>query len=126
MKKLFLSSMVLLLFSFSIIIFQMSCKKSASAQSPNSAVTTVAFIKETNQVYQIWTCTSTGTNLTQVPIPSQYSVGSVENIVTNGVVLFAAQTGTNPVLINLYSCNIDGSNISQLTNEPAATNQIYF
>ena len=125
MKKLFLSSMILLLFSFSIIIFQMSCKKSVSAQSSNSAVTEVAFIKETNQTFQLWVCTSTGANLTQVPIPPTYNVGSVENIVTNGVILFEAEIGTSQVP-NLFSCNVDGSNIIQLTTEPTTTQQIYF
>ena len=35
MKRLLLSSVILLLFSFSIIIFQISCKKEATAQTTN-------------------------------------------------------------------------------------------
>jgi len=121
--------MVLLLFSFSIIIFQMSCKKSASAQSSNSTVTTVAFIKVVGGnafTSQIWIGTSTGGSITQVPIPSTYVITSVENIVTNGIVLFSAQHGTSPVYTDLFSCKIDGSNITQLTTEPSTTTQIYF
>src|SRR5689334_16056327 len=37
MKKIFLSSVALLTFSLSIILFQMSCKKSADAASPTVA-----------------------------------------------------------------------------------------
>lgn len=41
MKKLFLSSLVLLFFSASMIVFQMSCKKSVAAQNTKTKTDTV-------------------------------------------------------------------------------------
>jgi hypothetical protein len=57
MKKLFLGSLVLLLFSFSILIFQASCKKTATAQTS-------------------YNCPQTSTIIFEINFPSNFSVST--------------------------------------------------
>ena len=93
MKKLLYSSVVMLLFSFSIILFQVSCQKEATADKilvpgaiaagiPATQINKVIFSKIT-QVYngmklhtpEIWLCNYDGTGATKVNIVLPNGIG---------------------------------------------------
>ena len=73
MKKLLLSSIVLFLFSASIMLFQISCQKQANARNTSDS--------------------------------------NIDNKI------FFSGRETSIVEPNLYSCNLDGTNVRKLTNE---------
>jgi len=122
MKKIILSSAVLLLFSISIMIFQISCQKEADADTNGISATQlnkVIYSKTRSNVPEIWVCNYNGTGAAKVNV-----------ILPNGVVFFE---GLTPVmspdgkkiffaagppytqgakisyLSDLYSCNADGT-----------------
>ena len=110
MKKLFLSSIILLLFSFSIIIFEMSCKKSASAQTGGTNIITPHYTLITRTVnatgaFEIDLVDSIG-NITPIPFPSNLassmssSVGYVHFTGDKSGVIYTA--GSNQGILYTY------------------------
>ena len=79
MRKLFLSSIVLLIFSLSLFVFQVSCQKSSFGNTNNSNSNgKICYIKDfSSGVNEVWTCNLDGTNNVKIPItpPSGYEIG---------------------------------------------------
>jgi len=135
MKKILLSTIVLIAFAFSIILFDLSCKKTSQAQ--NLATTTPAqqgkiiylknFYGSGTQDYdygQIWTANYDGTGAQQISItlPANMVIALVAPKVSpNGKTLFfnAFLTSNNADSgnWNIYACNIDGSNVHQVATD---------
>ena len=145
MKKLLLSSAVLLMFSVSILLFQVSCQKIVSAQDNKNLVTEnisksvadTALIKKVifkkivliNGVYttQIWMVNYDGTNATRINIhlPSGINFSDDMNPVISpdgSKIFFTA--GTDRFKGDLYACNSNGSNAKKIINKGDPNNNI--
>ena len=147
MKKLFLSSLVMLFFAISILIFDISCKKETVATPATNNNNNQTGITQQNKVIYkkivystglsssvttVWICNLDGTNQQQVPInvPTGYTLGTVvitpdgKTIVYN---TYLSQTTTTPYTLtgNMYSCNVDGSGVVQIVGN-STTNTYYY
>ena len=114
MKRLLLASATLTLFSISLLLFQISCKKEARAETTSSDI--IAFVVwrgGTNTT--IYTVNKDGTNLNPLSIANATGVyGIVDN-----KIIFAKSGG-------IYNCNIDGTNEQLLKAVPGTSYQITF
>ncbi len=121
MKKLFLSSLVLLFFSFSILIFQISCRKDAVAQNATTAINKMVYsvYDPTLGQVKIFTSNLDGSNAVQVPVGLPgWTYGQVK-FSPDGTKLFflgdsSAINGTR--VVEIFSANLDGSNFQRITN----------
>jgi hypothetical protein len=122
MKKIIQASLILFLFSASILILQISCNKEAGAQSGNSA-SVIVFNKYVNGQYQIWKADGNGNNQIQVPIslPSGYVFtfgyeGGTLKLSSDRTTIFftaSAPTYAEPTT-SIFSCTINGTNVTRL------------
>lgn len=121
MKKILLSSAVLTIFAISIIIFQLSCKKTAEAQNggttSNSSAGIVLYDVRTDTKDEIWKVNIDGTGNQKVnivlPANVEFNIGDGGNYRLTAdakkIVFNAENNITNKT--QLYICNIDGSNL---------------
>lgn len=128
MKKILLSSIILFLFSVSVVLFQISCKKEAVADvgvngAGGSNLGVILFIKtvqndKPNLSKELWTANYDGTNQKKINI----TVGTGK-IIESGFlspdgkivfVVFQEKLSNNDVEINTYSCLPDGSNLKRI------------
>jgi hypothetical protein len=127
MKKLLLSTIVLLAFSVSIILFQLSCKKSADAATPITSAAVqqqnkIIYVKNipivaagTSGLYQgqIYSANYDGTNQQQINItlPTGLYISYTPNVVLSPdqKTIFFSVSDINNV-IGIYSSSIDGTN----------------
>ncbi len=121
MKKLLLSSAILLMASLSILIFQISCSKSVDAQNSNrplNQIGKIIYVKNN----EIWTANYDGTQQNRVPVSLPPNVTfafaavpqSTMSISPDGQkVFFSAYSGTGvDKILQLYSVNIDGTGLN--------------
>lgn len=163
MKKLLLSSLILLFFAITISIFQISCQKTAIAQTTTytlppattstlggviignglnitsagilSATTSVPtqlnlilFTKIFNaqspsRIYEIWLANIDGSNQRKVSVilPGGFTYKGESKLSPDGnTIIFEAGTSTS--IFNLYSCKIDGSNVTAIINGDGSPN----
>lgn len=125
MKKLLQSSIVLFLFSSSMFLFEISCKKEVSAKitSPTS-MNKVAYLRHVTGSSgggELWIMNIDGTNKTQIPVtpPSGYYISDDLSVSPDGTkLIFSMYSGTAPeVFAGLWSVNTDGSNLVRIQNE---------
>lgn len=127
MKKLILGSFALLLFSVSMLVFQISCKKSADAESPISVPNKVAFIKYiSGGMNEIWLMNYDGTGQTKINItlPDGQIIGDDVRIAPNGQKLFFIVMTTGIGAANkedIYTADVDGKNLKKLYDMPAGS-----
>lgn len=144
MKKLLMGSVALTLFSISILIFQMSCKKEANAQTTTTGLTQqnlIVYLKSnrsgstttTNTTREIWLANLDGTNQRKVPIilPTGVEISGDAKLTPDGknIVFDAYLTTSSPAtydyIYNIYSCSIDGSNVKKLMSGSYTDNSNY-
>jgi len=131
MKKILLSTLVLTAFSFSIILFQFSCKKQVYADTQTTSTQQQNKIIYLKDIYgsgkilfdqaEIWTANYDGTGQAKINItlPTNYVI-AIENpqLSPDRKTMFfdAFQTnGTEDITSwSIYACNIDGSNVHQV------------
>lgn len=123
MKRLLYSSAVLLLFSASLIISQMSCQKEAQAQNTGGSSSTATQLNlllfsemdmRNGDKVSLWTSNADGSNKKQVPVsvPAGWTLSPDAQLSPDGkVVIFTiyrynGTTGT----FQMGSVNVDGSN----------------
>jgi Tol biopolymer transport system component len=135
MKKILMSTIVLLAFSLSIILFQLSCKKQADAASTtvNAQATQQNKILYLKDIYggsaganaydsaEIWVANYDGTNQQKVNItlPTGYVIvlGQTVKVSPDGKTIFfdAFSPGSNypntSTPWSIFASNIDGSNV---------------
>ena len=124
MKKLLLSSLVLLMFSSSLIIFQMSCSKVAEANVNNINQTNKIIFSKVNSltdVSELWTANIDGTNQKkiQLNLPTNKEYAGEATITPDGSkIIFSVRdapiNGISPNSFYLYTANPDGTNITQI------------
>jgi len=138
MKKILLSTLVLTAFSFSIILFQFSCKKQVYADTQTTSIQQSKIIYLKN-IYgsgnidfdhaEIWSANYDGTNQVKINItlPANYVIAIQQpQLSPDRKTMFfdAFQTdGTQPTSSwSIYACNIDGSNVHQVVAPDANNN----
>ena len=134
MKKILLSTIALTAFSFSIILFQISCKKSADAATPATSTSItqqnkIIYQVFTNQASEIWTANYDGTNQQKlnISLPTNVVVAQDSGIKLSPdekTIFFTAFIlgGNSPG--GIYSCNIDGTNAKQIISGGTYGNSI--
>jgi len=124
MKKILLSTIVLTAFALSICLFQLSCKKTANAQSSNTIAVSqqnkIIYLNFTTTAAEIWTANSDGSNQqklnvslpTGVVVPQDSGIKVSLDGKTIFFNAFTSNLGGNPSDANagIWVCNIDGSN----------------
>jgi len=126
MKTLFKSSILLLLFSFSLLVFNLSCKKESIAQNTSTSIQNLGilvFSKAGDKANEFWTSKYDGSGQIKITIASITSTGELvkDNIQISPdgkKFFFIANTNpTNPSSMDaIYSCNIDGSGVTKLVD----------
>jgi len=128
MKKILMGSAVLTAFSLSIIAFQMSCSKSANAQTGGATGLTqlgkILIVEQNGSgLASFYTVNYDGSNKTLIPfsLPTGYEYPvspATGQLSPDGKTLFidAYQTATKTGAI--FSCSIDGSNLKATYNCP--------
>ena len=126
MKTLFKSSVLLLLFSFSLLVFNLSCKKESIAQNTSTSIQNLGilvFSKAGDKANEFWTSKYDGSGQIKITITSITSTGEIvkDNIQISPdgkKFFFIANTNpTNPSSMDaIYSCNIDGSGVTKLVD----------
>ncbi|MBC9911585.1 TolB family protein [Chitinophaga varians] len=127
MKKLILGSFALLMFSASMLIFQISCKKSAEAETPVVPFNNkVAFLKSRHNLgTEIWIMNYDGTGQTKinVQLAAGLSINDEVRISPDGrKIFFVVTSGSNETYKeDIYSCDIEGKNLTKLYDMPAGS-----
>jgi hypothetical protein len=123
MRKLFLGSAALFIFSLSVIIFQISCSKDAEAYNDDNNNDgdgkTVLYKKTTScGIDELWLMNSNAGNRRKVNIvlPSTDQFITHGRITDNGnkIVLITAKLNETDNYRIFYKCNLDGSGLNQL------------
>ena len=124
-----MGSLVLTVFSVSMLIFQFSCKKDANAQSTSAGLTQQNLIVFHKWIYsgtsssststgEIWTSNIDGTNQKKIPItlPSGVFIsGDVKLTPDCKTVVFETYIPyTNYDVNSIYTCSIDGTNLKKI------------
>lgn len=146
MKKLLLSTVALLAFSLSIIIFQASCKKEANASTTTTNQSTqqnkILFLKDvyggnvSGNKYdsaELWSANNDGSSQQRinVALPTGYVIVLQQTVKLSpdGKTIFfdAFSPGNNypdtTTPWSIYSCNLDGSNV-HLVVQGTTTNSV--
>jgi len=124
MKRILLSTIILTGFTLSIILFEISCKKSANAQS-SVTITQEGKVLFINPDGSIGVANYDGTNqqTLNIVLPTGLIMypyfGSLSISPDHQTIFFGVQTtggtGTNSKFYG-YSCNRDGGNVRKVTN----------
>ena len=116
MKKLLMSSVVLTLFSLSILIFQISCKKEATAQTTSVSVVQkniILYSKSSGSTIKFYTSNYDGTNSNLIPIslPSGQIINGLSGKLSPDCnkLFFKASNSSQDIL---YSVNMDGTGLT--------------
>lgn len=126
MKKLLLSSIVLFLFSASILMFQMSCKKEAKADEPT--VTQSDELKQLGKIlyrasstddFYLANYDGTGKQKLNITLPTGYSKANYDSIdqvrlSPDGKKMFAVFYLSSVNEWVVYSYDIDGGNMKKV------------
>lgn len=129
MKKLLYSSVVLTLFSVSILVFQISCQKETNAEP--SSLNSSGLTQLNKIIYMngsdIYICNYDGTNNTKVNIvlPSGvFYAADNQNIRLSPdgkLIFFQAGPKVNGIPYgDLYSCKVDGSSVTKIIDRVAS------
>ena len=125
MKKLLLGSAALLIFSCSLIVFQISCRKEAKAQTPLSGTNKILYSKRAfgnfDYAFEYWIADYDGSNATRIPlnVPG-WRVTSVKLSPDATKIIFDAMDSTLLATGNgseIFSADIDGANVRQVTHD---------
>ena len=147
MKKILMGSMVLTALSLSIIAFQVSCSKTANAQTSsgsqqvgiilftkvNSMSGSTDYIADTMGVVpEYWTVNYDGTNAKKLSIPFQsgWYYSSYPKLSPDGKTIFFSALqpyNTNGISSKKYilSCSLDGTNLKTVQSQDASDGTNY-
>jgi hypothetical protein len=123
MKKILLSSIILFLFSVSIVLFQISCKKEAvadvavsSAGGSNLGVILFGKRVQNNTKDELWTANYDGTNQKklEIPIPAARRLDNAYLSPDGKLVVLDTYEIPNENISHTYTCSIDGSNFKEI------------
>lgn len=132
MKSILKVSFVLLFFSLSVVVFQISCQKEVSAQNPNTVTNPpknkLVYEKTIQsgggqQPVELWTCNYDGSGQQRINIslPAGLFIDGNARISPDGQKLFF--NVVDATLNYIYSCNIDGSGLTRILTQ--GSNETY-
>ncbi len=127
MKTLLKSSIVLIVFSLSIILFNISCEKKAEAQ-PNTTVATaqnvglVFFRKDGGKDNEFWKANYDGTSQVKVTIASfptgmELDIQSFRVSPDGKKMFFVLYSSSGNSPSSMYTCDVDGSGIKKIVDQ---------
>ena len=133
MKQLVKSTLVLTLFSFSVLLFNLSCEKDVTAQTPTTTVTSplglILFSKYGDKSNEVWFCKYDGSNATKVTIASFPAGGDIDKstmkISPDGKKIFFCLYITSTNIQSIYSCNSDGTGLTKLVENADEIAQVF-
>ena len=124
-----MGSVVLTMFSISMLIFQLSCKKEANAQTTTTGLTQLNLVvytklnkTSTPLLSEIWTSNLDGTSQKKVALslPTGMQVGDEARLTPDGkTIVFTVQVGSPSTNTFIYTCSIDGSNLKKIVDNSA-------
>lgn len=138
MKKLLLGSIALTTFSIAIIIFQLSCKKTADAQTSTTGLTQLNLILFTKHITsssttttELWTANLDGSNQKKIPItlPAGQELQEARLTPDGKKVIFDASYVSGSIANKgayVYSCNIDGTNLTKIVDNTSLQTTEFF
>ncbi|WP_304065006.1 hypothetical protein [Pedobacter glucosidilyticus] len=114
MKKVFLSTLILLGFSLSTLIFQASCKKEATADTKTTTKSEnlgILLIKkrDANNVMKLYTSDYEGKNIKLVNINVSEDIEEAQLSPDGKTIIFSLHPS-----VDIYKCSIDGSNLVKI------------
>ena len=118
-----MASAVLFLFSASIMMFQISCSKTASANNLGGASAgKMIYLGDQNKIY-IKNVDGTGsTTILNIVLPSPYTTiktGGETGVFSDGNYIYfrANDLSSSGSPRTIFRCNMQGQNVTKLTNE---------
>lgn len=122
MKKLLLSSIVLLLFSSSMLLFQISCQKQANAKANETGANKIVYSKyDGTSIGEIWTANLDGTNQQKVNVTLPSNTVAISTSVSkDGAKIIFSTESDDSAKEGIYTCNIDGTNLIKIINAPSS------
>jgi hypothetical protein len=126
MKKLLLSSVILLLFSASVMLFQLSCKKEVLAQIPALQQNKIIYLNQCNNL--LYSANYDGSNKTVIPIslPAHYIVDDILSISPDRKTIFISTLDTIKLGVpSLYRCNADGTAPQEIASQGGTSAEAY-
>jgi Tol biopolymer transport system component len=122
MKKLLQSSIILFLFSASLLMVDISCKKQANAKV--NAITNEGKIVYLSNEGKLWIMNNDGTDRHEIPvaIPSTHQVSNGPIAVSGDgtKIIFTLATNAVPTKFDLFTCNMDGADVTRILEDPSA------
>ena len=129
-----MGSLVLTVFSVSMLIFQFSCKKDANAQTTNTnliqqnLITYFKVIRSgsstaSTQSYEVWLANIDGTNQHKVPIALPSATYYINKVILSPDCKTLVMNVTNYDKSGgiyhdyIYSCGIDGTSLKKIVDE---------
>ncbi len=129
MKKLLLGSAALLMFSCAIVVFQMSCKKDANAQTTGGTSNKILYLKRPignfEPEFETWIANYDGSNATQIfiTVPG-WRINGLKLSPDGNKIFFtgtdSASISAPPYKFEIFSANVDGSNVQQISHDNSA------
>jgi hypothetical protein len=124
MKTLLKSSILLLIFSFSLLVFNLSCKKESTAQNTSTSIQNLGilvFAKAGDKANEFWTSKYDGTGQTKITVSSLPSTGeiwkeSIQISPDGKKFFFNGITKSTDISSSIYSCNADGTGLTKLVD----------
>lgn len=114
MKNLLYSSIVLTVFSLSIILFQISCNDEVVGKTSSGQLNKILFSRTSSNTAppELWLADYSGANQSKVNInlSSGLRIGGTAVISPDGQKIFFRVFDTNSKAY-IYSCDLDGSNL---------------
>lgn len=124
MRKILLSSIILFLFSASIVLFQISCKKDAKADviTANGNLGVILYGKRVfnDTADELWTSNYDGTNQKKLNIafPSARRLNDAYLSPDGKLIVLDLYEIPNEGVRHTYTCLIDGSNFKEILSSP--------
>jgi hypothetical protein len=133
MKRIFQSSLVLLTFSFSIVVFNLSCEKDVNAQNTTTAspqvVGLILFSKNGDKSNEIWFAKYDGSNATKISIASFPAGGDMDRstmkISPDGKKIFFCMYIPSTNMQSIYTCNSDGTGLTKIIEDADEIAQVF-
>jgi len=124
MKTLLKSSILLLFFSFSLLVFNLSCKKESTAQNTSTSIQNLGilvFAKIGDKTNEFWTSKYDGTGQTKIIVSSFPTTGEIwkESIKISPdgkKFFFYGITKSTDISSSIFSCNADGTGVTKLVD----------
>ena len=125
MKTLLKSSILLLFFSFSLLVFNLSCKKESTAQNTSTSIQNLGILVftkiEDKEKNVFWTSKYDGTGQTKITVSSFPTTGEIwrESIKISPdgkKFFFYGITKSTDISSSIFSCNSDGTGLTKLVD----------